>query len=171
MSRYTGVARMLHWAIALLILANLALGFFRGAMPKGLMAMPLHKSIGLTVLALTFVRIGWRLAHRPPSLPRAMPRWERASAHGVHLVFYALMIALPLSGWVISSASDRPLTWFFLFDAPKLSVAKGDALYAVSHQAHDLLPWLWIALILLHVGAALRHHFVLKDSVLRSMTG
>lgn len=169
MARYTGIARLLHWIIALLILLNLFLGFFRGALPKDMMAMPIHKSVGLTVLALTIIRIVWRLTHRPPPLPEAMPRWERLSASAVHLAFYALMLVLPLTGWIISSASDRPLNWFFLFDVPKLGVEKGDAIYGTAHGAHELLPWLWGVLILLHVGAALRHHFVLKDNVLRRM--
>lgn len=169
MNRYTSVARMLHWTIAVLIITNLVLGFGRGMLPKGMMAMPIHKSIGITVLVLTVLRILWRLTHRPPPLPGAMPVWERASATLVHWAFYALMIVLPLSGWIISSAGDRPLNWFFLFDIPKLAVSKTDGLYGLSHEAHELLPWLWIALIALHVGAALRHHFVLKDDVLRRM--
>jgi len=169
MVRYSPVARALHWSIALLILFNLWLGFFRGSLPKDWQVMPIHKSVGLTVLALTLLRIIWRLTHRPPSLPVAMPGWEKLAANATHFLFYALMLILPLTGWIMSSANTRPLSWFFLFDVPKFGVTKGDAIYGISHEAHELLPWLWVALIALHIGAALRHHFVVKDDVLRRM--
>ncbi|BBF68703.1 cytochrome b [Sphingomonas bisphenolicum] len=169
MARYTSVARTLHWAIAILILLNLFFGFAHDALPKEWAVMPVHKSIGLTVLALTLVRIVWRLTHPAPPLPAAMPAWEKGAAHATHVLFYALMLILPLSGWIMSSAGTRPLNWFFLFDVPKFGVGKEDAIVGLSRGAHELLPWLWVALILLHVGAALRHHFMLKDDVLRRM--
>jgi|TARA_B100000378_G_scaffold276910_1_gene275853 cytochrome b561 len=169
LARYTAVARTLHWVIALLIVTNLLLGFTRDALPDGWAVMPVHKSIGLTVLALTLVRIGWRLAHPAPPLPAAMPGWEKGVAHATHVIFYALMLILPLSGWIMSSAGSRPINWFFLFDVPKFAVAKTDGIVGLSHQAHESLPWAWVALLLLHIGAALRHHFVLKDDVLRRM--
>lgn len=169
MARYTSVARALHWVIALLILTNFFFGFAHDALPKDWAVMPVHKSIGLTVLALTLLRIMWRLTHRAPPLPAAMPAWEKGAAHLTHFAFYALMLILPLSGWIMSSAGPRPLSLFFLFDVPKFAVAKGDAIVGISHEAHELLPWLWVALILLHVGAALRHHFLLRDGILRRM--
>jgi cytochrome b561 len=169
MARYTTVARALHWIIAILILGNLFFGFAHDALPKDWAVMPVHKSIGLTVLALTLVRIAWRLTHPAPPLPTAMPAWEKGAAHATHLVFYALMLILPLSGWIMSSAGTRPLNWFFLFDVPKFAVGKEDAIVGLSRGAHELLPWLWVALIILHIGAALRHHFALKDDVLRRM--
>jgi cytochrome b561 len=168
MGRYTGVARALHWAIALMIVVNLVLGFGHDLLPDS-WVMPVHKSIGLTVLALTLVRIGWRLGHPVPPLPVGMPAWEKAAAQGTHLIFYALMLVLPLSGWVMASAGKRPLQWFTLFDIPKFAVKKGEAIVTLSQGAHELLPWLWVALLALHVGAALRHQFVLKDGVLRRM--
>ncbi len=169
MARYTSVARALHWIIAILILGNLFFGFAHEALPKDWAVMPVHKSIGLTVLALTMVRIIWRITHRAPPLPLAMPGWEKGAAHATHFVFYAFMLILPLSGWIMSSAGKYPLSWFFLFDVPKFAVAKGDAIVGLSRSTHGLLPWLWVALIILHVGAALRHHFMLKDDVLRRM--
>ena len=169
MARYTAVARALHWAIALLILLNLVSGFAHEALPKDWAVMPVHKSIGLTVLALTLARIGWRFTHPAPPLPAAMPLWERGAAHMTHALFYAFMLILPLSGWIMTSPWPRPLNWFFLFDVPKFGVGKEDAIVGLSRGAHELLPWVWVALILLHVGAALRHHFVLKDDVLRRM--
>lgn len=109
MARYTAVARALHWIIAILILGNLVFGFAHDALPKDWAVMPVHKSIGLTALALTLVRIIWRLTHPAPPLPAAMPAWEKGAAHATHVVFYALMLILPLSGWIMSSAGTRPL--------------------------------------------------------------
>ncbi|MES2174761.1 MAG: cytochrome b [Pseudomonadota bacterium] len=169
MARYTTVARALHWIIAVLILGNLFFGFAHDALPKDWAVMPVHKSIGLTVLALTLLRIVWRLTHRAPPLPAAMPAWEKGAAHATHFIFYALMLVLPLSGWIMSSAGTRPLNWFFLFDIPKFGLGKEDAIVTLSRSAHELLPWIWAALILIHIGAALRHHLVLKDDVLRRM--
>lgn len=100
--RYTNVAIALHWAIAALILYNLASGLLRPVMPRGFFA--LHVSSGITILALTLVRIAWRLTHRPPPL-LPMAGWERTLAHGTHLLLYAAMLALPFSGWAMVSAS------------------------------------------------------------------
>lgn len=169
--RYNRGARLLHWAIALLIIANILLGIAHACINKDWPVIPLHKSIGLTVLALTMLRIVWRAGHRPPPLPTQMPRWEKGAAHGLHGLFYALMLALPLTGWVMSSAGQYPLRWFNLFVVPKFAVAKGDVLVAFSHGSHGVLGLVFGALIVLHVAAALRHHLVLKDDVLARMTG
>uniref|UniRef100_UPI003B3B1CC6 cytochrome b n=1 Tax=Sphingobium sp. TaxID=1912891 RepID=UPI003B3B1CC6 len=141
MARYTAIARALHWIIAALIVANLFIGFAHDALPKDWAVVPVHKSIGLTVLALTLVWIVWRLTHRAPPLPVAMPAWEKGAAHATHFLFYALMLVLPLSGWIMVSAGTRPLHWFFLFDVPKFAVEKGDAIVGLSRGAHELLPW------------------------------
>lgn len=169
MTRYTSVARALHWIIAVLIVANLVFGFAHDALPKDWAVMPVHKSIGLTVLALTLVRIGWRIGHPSPRLPAAMPAWEKGAAHATHALFYAFMILVPLSGWIMSSAGTRPLNWFFLFDVPKFAVTQGDAIVGLSGEGHEIMGFAWAALILVHIGAALRHHLLLKDDVLRRM--
>lgn len=169
MDRYNGVARALHWAMALLVILNLVLGIGHEALPSNWAVMPIHKSIGLTVLALTLLRIVWRLTHPVPRLPGTLPRWEIGAAHATHALFYIFMILLPLSGWIMTSAGTRPLNWFFLFDVPKFAVTKGDAIVNLSLAGHELMGFVWMALILLHVGAALRHHLVLKDNVLRRM--
>ena len=155
MDRYTSVARALHWILAVPIIVNLVLGIGHDALPKDWAVMPVHKSIGLTVLALTLARLAWRVGHRPPSLPSAMPVWEKAAAHATHGVFYAFMILVPLTGWVMTSAGTRPLNWFFLFDVPKFAVGKEDAIVGLSRGAHELLPWLWVALIILSVDSVL----------------
>lgn len=167
--RYDGGAIALHWAIAALVLFNLWLGLFHDGLPREWQVMPVHRSVGITVLALSVLRLGWRLGHRPPDFPEAMPAWQKALAKGVHWTFYALLILLPLSGWIFSSDPDRPrpFTWFWQFDVPLLPV--GHDLAELAHEGHELLGWLMAGLVLLHILAALRHHFLLRDGALARM--
>jgi len=130
--------------------------------------MPAHKAIGITVLVLTLGRIGWRLGHRPPPLPPATPGWERLAAHAVHRLFYLLLMVLPLSGWAMVSGIRRnPLDWFGLFPIPYLPIPP--SLAHLGHDAHGLIGFAMLGLVALHVAAALRHHFVLRDGVLSRM--
>jgi cytochrome b561 len=103
LSRYTNVAILLHWAIAAMILFNLATGLFSDSMPRGIMAI--HISSGITILVLSLVRIAWRLTHKPPPYPSDMKQWERSLSHVVHFCLYAAMLLLPFSGWAMISAS------------------------------------------------------------------
>lgn len=165
--RYSRVARLLHWGVGLLILANLAGGFLHDANPQFI--MPLHKATGILILALTVIRILWRLTHPAPALPAAMPMWERATASFTHALMYALMVLIPLSGWVLASAGDRPLSFYGLFDVMKFSVEKSEAFKHVMEERHEQLSFALIALLVLHTVAALRHHFLLKDGLLARM--
>lgn len=162
--RYDGVAIAFHWSIALLVILNLV---------SGLAYRPLfftHKAVGITVLALSLGRVLWRLSHRVPPPPRDIPGWQQLAARGTHWALYALILIMPLTGWLMSSASEkrRPLNWFGLFDIPYLPVGPGP-LGDASHEAHELLGWLTLALVVVHVAAALRHHYVLRDRVLSRM--
>lgn len=167
--RYNRVARLLHWMMAALLIGNLAGGLLNESLKDTINIIPLHKSIGLTVLALTCARIAWRFTWQHPPYPPAMAQWQIAAAKGVQAVFYGLMLAMPLTGWVMASAGKYPLTWFGLVDVPKFAVAKESALYLASRQGHEVLGWLFVALIAIHVAAALRHHLILKDRVLERM--
>ena len=169
--RYTRLAITFHWAIAILVLINIPLGFLHDVIEKatGYSAMWIHKSIGITVLVLSVGRVGWRLAHRPPPLPGHLSRWEAAAAGVTHTTFYVLLLALPLTGWIRSSAGSYPLTWFGLVDIAKLPVEKGSSLAMGGATAHDLLSWLMAALVALHLAAVLRHRLVLGDAVLARM--
>jgi cytochrome b561 len=187
--RYTAVAAVLHWAIAAAIGANLALGWWMhhaiedaATVARAIAAYQLHKSLGLTVLALTLVRVGWRLAHRPPPLPAATPAWQRLAARSVHGAFYALMVLVPLSGWTYVSAQWRgeaplhvPTLWFGLFEVPHLfdptalPAAERRAIAVRNAAAHVWLAWSMGGLLVLHVVAALKHRFVDRDGVLASM--
>ena len=171
MERYSLVARTLHWIMAILILFNLALGLAQESLPRDWQAIPVHQSVGLTVLALAVLRLGWRLTHRQTPLPEGLPAWERLAAKVTHYTFYAFMLLVPLTGWIMSSAGKWPLHWFFLFDVPKFTVTKDDAIVGFSAEAHEIFAFAWIALLVLHVAAALRHHFILKDDVMRRMLG
>ena len=167
-ARYTRVAMWLHWIIAALIVANLSIGLLRGPVTVLRGLMPAHMAIGLTVLALTLVRVGWRLAHPAPRLPATVPLWQRGAAHLNHFLLYLLMLAMPLTGWLLVSGAERhPLTWFGLVPVPHLPVSSATADGA--DGAHVVLGWLMLALVAVHVGAALYHRLVLRDGVLGRM--
>lgn len=163
--RYSRVAMLFHWTIAALVIVNLTIGLLHDAIG----GMALHKAVGLTVLALTVARLVWRLSHKAPPLPAHMPGWERAAAHATHWTLYLLMVAMPLTGWLMVSGgpTPRPTSWFGLAQVPPLPV--GRAAGGFGHEAHELLGWLMLALVLLHVAAALRHHFLLRDGMLARM--
>ena len=164
--RYGRVAIMFHWTIAALIGANLLLGAFNKGLFDGWIW--LHKSIGLTVLALSLARLAWRLGHRPPPLPREITTWQRNLAHAAHWGLYALMVAMPLSGWVFTSANAKPRpTTFGLFSVPPLPIGPNEALNATVRDAHGLLAWTMLALIALHIAGALKHQLLDGLPILR----
>jgi cytochrome b561 len=178
--RYTGVAIALHWLIALLAIGQFAGGLYvegleRGAQKFALIQM--HKSFGIMVLLLTLVRLGWRLAHPAPPLPASMTATERSIARFTHWLFYALLIGIPLIGWAMVSASpfaDTVQTYIFgVIHWPHLPFFAGvedrQAVTDGIKEAHELLAFLMIGLVALHVAAALKHHFVNRDDVLARM--
>ena len=167
-TRYNSIARALHAMIAVLVIVNLALGLLNEQLEDTIQLIPLHKSIGFTVLALTIGRIGWRFTWQTPVYDPALKRFEFLLAKAVHGMFYALLLAIPLTGWIFSSAGKDPLAWFGL-PIPKFALTKSDAIAGLSKEGHEILGFLMLALVILHVAAALRHHFVLKDGVLRRM--
>lgn len=176
--RYTTVAIWLHWLIAALILANLALGLAHESVSRGLSQQMLwwHKSFGITVLLLSLVRLGWRLTHPAPPLPAYLPAWEKMLARLSHWAFYGLMLGLPLTGWMLTSASPQPRPIpFYGLDWPKLPFWNGleeAARKAASHEYgewHEWLAWTAIALLVLHVAAALKHQFWNRDVVMSHM--
>jgi cytochrome b561 len=169
LSRYSRGAIVLHWTIALLIIVNLAIGLFHETLFKGF--IPLHKSIGILVLLLSVVRLLWRFTHRPPSLPATVRPWEKGLAHAVHWSLYPLMILIPLSGWVFTSAAPapHPLSFFGLFPLPALPLTQDKAVSDMVAERHEQLAWLMLALLVLHIGAALKHRFLDRDRTLDRM--
>jgi cytochrome b561 len=158
--RYGRTAIAFHWLIAALIVLNILLGFFHEdfADPLGRSLLRFHKATGMTILALSLARLVWRLLHRPPPSDRSLARWETMLAHATHWIFYLLMIALPVTGWMLTSANKRATSWFGLFDIPPLPVTGGKAAAAVYGDRHEILAWVIVALLVLHVGGALWHH-------------
>lgn len=167
--RYNRGARTLHWLIAALVIANLATGLLHDPLEPYMRIMPIHKATGITILALSLARIAWRFAWAHPPYPDTVSREEILAARTVQVLFYGLMIVMPLTGYVLASAGKFPLEWFGLFDIPKMPISAESPMVSASREAHGLLGWLFTALVVLHVAAALRHHFILKDGVLRRM--
>ncbi len=177
--RYGNVAMTLHWLIAALVLLNLALGLTMTDLPRSdpnrFMLYQLHKSVGLTVLVLSFARLGWRLINPIPSLPRGMSPLLRFGAHASHFALYFLIIAIPLAGWsmVSSSSLGLPTPYFGLFSWPNiwfladLPAATKAANLGLFKDIHSLLAFLAIGLVSLHVLAALYHQFIRRDDVLK----
>lgn len=170
--RWGPVSQALHWLIVLMILGLAIAGLTMGELPKTpkyFWVYTAHKSMGLTVLALVLVRIGWRLYAGAPAAVAGTPRWQERIASVTHWLLYALILAMPVSGWLYDSASGlRPFRWFGLFDVPKLT-APNDALRDASHAAHEWLFWLLVALVALHAAAAFYHHLFLRDATLTRM--
>lgn len=168
--RWGSVAKFFHWTIALLILGNgifgLCMDLAHGPMQQ-INWLALHKSIGLTVLALFLLRVLWRLANRPPK-DEPTPRWQHYLAHGVHSTLYALVALLPLSGWWFNSIAGKPLQYFKLFNLPALTGANPDA-RRFWHGVHEYLFWFLVLLLVLHIAGAIKHHLVDRDNTLRRM--
>ncbi len=184
-SSYTAVAKTLHWLIAVAIIAMLIIGWTMTSLPKGEEKFALfqwHKSIGITILLLSVLRLIWRLAHSAPPLPAAMPRWEKIAARASHALFYVLVIGMPLTGWAIVSSSplNLPTMLYGLVPWPNLPVlpdlANKKEIGHVLGGVHGYGAYILATLLALHVAAALKHHFMDRDDVLtrmmpQSMTG
>lgn len=171
--RYSGVAILLHWVIAALVVINVLLAWsWPGLLPEAQVrpAIDLHKSIGVTVLGLVILRVLWRFSHRPPPFPRGYAKWEVSAAHITHFLLYAILFAMPLTGWIMDSAYVRaaqtPMYWFGAFQWPRLGfiMALDPATKKTVHDtfgaAHELIAYLVYALFVIHVLGALKHQFV-----------
>ena len=173
-NRYSRGAIVLHWATAALVLSTIPLGWY-GASAETASAQSatnLHKTVGIVILALTLARVGWRLTHKPPALPENMARPLRWIARISHGLFYFLLLVMPLSGWWMSSAvpdPDRHTFGFGIFDIPFLPVPRGWPSAGPAHFVHTTLAWLMVGLAVLHIAAALKHHFLDKDDILARM--
>ncbi|WP_295442132.1 cytochrome b [uncultured Thiodictyon sp.] len=169
--RYTATAKTLHWLIAIMILTMLGLGFYMHDLPLSPEKLKLyswHKWAGVTIFLLVIMRLAWRLTHQPPPMPSSIPRLQQWLAHSVHVLLYLLMFAIPLSGWLMSSAKGFQVVWFGVLPLPNL-IDKNKALGDLLLTVHLSLNLLLITLLLGHVGAALKHHFIDKDTVLKRM--
>jgi cytochrome b561 len=170
-SAYGSIAKLLHWSIVLLIIAQLALAKTAADLPTGLRKLEIlawHKSFGMTILMLALLRLAWRYTNpRPAPLP-GTPRWQRIAAAVSHGLLYGLILLQPLTGWLMSSAKNYPVGFFGLFQWPDL-VPPDKALFEYLKAVHAVLARTLVTVALIHIAAALHHHFWRKDDVLRRM--
>lgn len=181
LTRYNAVAMSLHWAIAALLIANIALAWYFNTLPRAAQIAPvqLHKSFGITILILSLARLAWRFVSPPPPLPASVAGWERWAARTVYVLFYVVMIGMPLSGWAMVSASRLihvfpirlygRVTWPAIGPLAALPKAQMHTAHEAFWTTHQLLAKLAYALIVLHVAAALRHLFIRRDEVAARM--
>ena len=169
-NRYSIVSLILHWGIAVLVLTQVLLIMAADASEAGAgQYIGLHKSVGLSILVLTLARIGWRIANPAIPLPTTVPRWQRLFARFTHVLFYVVLIALPLGGWASSSAGGREIEWFGLFVWPMLPVPLDRDLAGQFMDMHRAGVKVLYVLLFLHVAGALKHHVVDRDNVLHRM--
>jgi cytochrome b561 len=169
--RYGSIAQSLHWIIAALIVTQFVLASLAEDLPLGLAKLSMfarHKSVGMTILMLAVARLTWRTANGAPALPLGMKAYERFLAKLTHGAMYLLLFAMPLSGWLMSSAKNYSVSWFGLFTWPDL-VAPNEERFHFFKEMHEILATSLFIFALLHIAAALKHHFWNKDDVLRRM--
>lgn len=170
-ARWGPISQLLHWVIVALIAVQAALGLSGRLLPLGVEKLALlarHKSIGITILGLATLRLLWRWLNPTPPLPSNLKPHERFLAHFTHAALYVLLFAMPITGWIMSSARGFPVSWFNLYQLPDL-VPKSATLYDAMVTAHAALAIALALTVALHIAGALKHHFVLKDDTLRRM--
>jgi cytochrome b561 len=172
--RYGVVAIALHWLMAGVLIALLAIGLYMVDLPdvgfdlRKIRLILYHKELGLLALILAALRLAWRVGNALPSLTETLPDWQKVIARLVHLCFYGLMFALPVTGWLMSSAAGIPVSFFGLFDLPDF-IGYDEVRFRALIAIHMGLGYALIVCIAIHAGAALRHHFVFKDETLKKM--
>lgn len=168
---YTRTAMSLHWLIALMLFGMFGFGLYMVELPlspQKLKFYSYHKWAGVTVFLLVLARLAWRITHRPPALPPGMPAWQVKAAKAGHHLLYLLMVIVPLSGWLMSSAKGFQTVWFGVLPLPDL-LAKDEALGEALLLTHRLLNWFFMLVVAGHVVAALKHHFIDRDGLLSRM--
>jgi cytochrome b561 len=172
--RYDAVAVALHWVLAIVLMTLVGSGLYMVSLPdlgfniNKIILILYHKELGMMALALALLRLAWRVGHALPALVETLPDWQKVMARFVHLCFYGLMLALPVTGWLMSSAAGFPVSFLGLFELPDL-ISRSDYLFRTLIEVHKWLSYALIALTLLHAAAALVHHFLIKDETLNKM--
>jgi len=169
--RYSTPAIVLHWLVALLIFVGFPLGLYMVDLPLSpdkLKLYSYHKWIGVSVFLLVAIRLGWRLTHTPPPLPGDITAWQRRASTLAHGLLYVLMVVIPLSGWLMSSAKGFQTVWFGVLPLPDL-IEKNRELGDLLAGVHQALNFTLLGLVILHAGAALKHHFIERQSFLQRM--
>lgn len=168
---YSSGSKWLHWIVALILILMLAGSFFLDDVPKSVQstAYMLHKSFGLTVLALMILRLIWIIRTGKPPLPATVPAWQRVAAHAVQYALYFFVILMPLVGWVMSVAAGRPPVFFGLLTLPLPGIDVNKGLAHILEECHEVIAWIIIALLVLHVAGAFKHYVIDKDGVAQRM--
>ena len=172
MTKYSKVAILFHWLIAILVIANFVLASMAEDLPReaqGALMAP-HKALGVSILFLSVLRLFWRIGHKPPPLPESIAGWQAGLGKFVHLLFYFLIIAVPLSGWLMASAHPKapPVDFFGLFDIT-MPICKDEGLAGIGHEVHEILTKPLFILILLHILGALKHQFADRLAFIQRM--
>jgi cytochrome b561 len=170
-ARWGHVSQFLHWLIVVLLIVQVTLASIADDLPLGMKKLAMlarHKSVGITILGLAVLRLLWRWMNPTPALPDTLKPYERVLANLTHAGLYIVLFAMPLSGWMMSSARGFPVSWFGFIQLPDL-VTKNKSVYDAMLETHETLAWVLYVIVGLHVLAALKHHFVLKDHVLKRM--
>jgi len=170
-SQYTAIAKLFHWGMALVIAGLVALGFVMTDMPMSpekLQYYSWHKWAGVSVFVLVWLRLGWRMIKPPPAYPDTMSVLMQRLAHLGHAALYGLMIIIPVSGWLLSSAKGVQTVWFGVLPLPDL-VEKDKELGHLLHEVHESLNFVLLIILSGHMAAALKHHWVDRDDILKRM--
>jgi cytochrome b561 len=170
LTRYGALAQLFHWVIVVLVITQFVLALrAEGLSPiKKIGVLATHKSIGITILVLAVLRLAWRLFNLVPPQPRGMPRWQELAAHVSHFLLYALLFITPVLGWLMSSARAFSVSWFGLFTLPDF-IEPNKAAFERLKDWHEAMAFTLAAIALIHLAAALKHHFYDRDDVLRRM--
>lgn len=169
--RYGAVAQLFHWAIVVLVITQFVLATLAHDLPNGLAKLKLlaqHKSVGITILGLAVLRLAWRFANPVPPPPYGCKPWEIWAARISHFALYALLLIMPVVGWLMSSARNFPVSWFGFVTLPDF-IAPSERAFDLLHATHATLARVLALVAIIHAGAALKHHFIDRDNVLRRM--
>ncbi len=170
-ARYTHTAITLHWLIALLVFAAFPLGLYMHDLPLSPYKLRLysyHKWLGVCVMLFAVIRLSWRVSHRPPALPDSMRGWEKLAAESMHYMLYILLFAIPLSGWLMSSAKGFQTVLFGVIPLPDI-INKDKFLGEFLQQVHESFNWILLVMVCAHIAASIKHHFIERDDILERM--
>lgn len=161
---YGSVSKILHWLVAIIIMSLIVAGFYMTNIPDSNTKWQIygvHKAIGISVLIIAITRIAWRLCHTKPSLPVEYAKWQKIIAASMHGILYLITIIMPLSGWIMSIAANHVPSWFGLFEL-RLPIAPSKPLAKVASSAHEIIAWVLLACLFIHIGAALKDKKILS---------
>jgi cytochrome b561 len=170
-TRFGAIAQLLHWVIVALIIGQFYLAYKGAGLPLGpakIGVLAQHKSFGITILALAVIRLVWRFVNPVPEEDSSLPAWQRFAARASHFALYALIFLVPVAGWLMSSAKAYSVSWFGLVTLPDF-IQQSDGAFDFFHELHEILAYSLAAIAILHALAALQHHFIARDHVLRRM--